>query len=194
MSEIQSFEILDGRYHVMFSAPHAVEQVRDGQTKVAEYHTGEVARQLQELGWACIVKTRNDQDDANYDSVHPYKTSLQAYIREKQIKVLFDLHELSPVREMEICIGTGYGKNLQGEEKVLELVRKAFAANGITAMTVDEPFAASFENTVSAYIARECRIPAVQIEMNAKLFFEPETRRAVEKALLDLADTCEELL
>ena len=33
---------------------------------------------------------------------------------------------------------------------------------------VDEPFAARNENCVSTYIAKKCKIPAIQIEINLK--------------------------
>ena len=36
--------ILNGDKKVMFSAPHAVEQTRDGKIKYAEQDTGEIAR------------------------------------------------------------------------------------------------------------------------------------------------------
>ena len=110
--------ILNGDKKVMFSAPHAVEQTRDGKIKYAEQDTGEIARFVNKLGYPCIIKTENLNDDANYDLNCKYKSDLQKYIKDNNIVALIDLHELSPLREQLICLGTG------GEDDINLLIEK----------------------------------------------------------------------
>ena len=189
-----SFEIYDGINRIMFSAPHAVEQLREGQIKGFEPHTGMLVEALVNQGCCGIIKTANDNDDANYDPVNPYKDELKRFIDGKGVRVLFDIHELAPEREMDVCIGTGLGANLCGRGDIVELVKECFLEQGIDRITVDEPFAAAYENTVSAFVARECQIPAIQIELNCSMFFEERDMfDAVLNALGSLANRCEEL-
>ena len=63
-----SFQLKSGVGGVMISAPHAVEQTRNGRIKCAESQTGALAKMLHEqLHCPIIYKTKNMGDDANYD-------------------------------------------------------------------------------------------------------------------------------
>lgn len=165
--------ILNGTKKVIFSAPHAVEQTRDGKIKFAEVDTGELARSLNKLGYPCIIKTENMNDDANFDLECDYKTDLVEYIKKNDIVALIDLHELSPKREQLICLGTGGEDclNLLGNYK-LEKELQTYFSKFFDVVSCNNPFAAKTDGTISRFISSNCKIPSVQIEMNCKIFME----------------------
>lgn len=165
--------ILNGDKKIMFSAPHAVEQTRDGKIKFAEKETGEIAIALNKLGYPCIVKTQNIGDDANFDLNSQYKRDLVKYIRENNILALIDLHQLSPMREQLICLGTGGEDclNLLGSHDKAKKIQRHFA-KFFHNVSLNEPFAAKGDGTISRYISKNCKIPCIQVEINSKLFLE----------------------
>ena len=165
--------ILGGTKKIMFSAPHAVEQTRDGKIKYAEKETALIAMLLNKEGYPCIIKTENIGDDANFDLECDYKDDLVEYIKDNKIQGLIDLHQMSPKREQMICLGTGGEDclNLLGshnrEARFFEHFSEYFEN-----VSVNDPFAARGEGTISRYISKNCNIPCVQVEMNSKLFLE----------------------
>jgi hypothetical protein len=186
-----SFRIYHGKDNIMLSAPHSVEQTREGQIKPGEYQTGVLAVLLNDsLKCPAIVKTNNNSDDANFDAVCSYKSYVVTYVRENGIKLLLDLHMLSSRRPQMINIGTGKGNNTHGRNDVTMLIKEAFEQRDFGAVVLDEPFAALFEHTVSATIARECSIPCFQIEINSRIVVSsfPEYR------FEDLYDTLRNLI
>lgn len=166
----QSFEILTGTIPVMVSAPHSVSQYRMGSIKQAEYRTGPLAIMLHSYtGCHAIYKTKNVQDDANFDDLSLYRDTLVEYIRSHQIQYLIDLHVMSPLRDHLIDLGTGRGKNIQSNFGLVSRIADVFSANSVQQVAVDKMFTAGLENTVSATVAREADIFALQIEMNWRL-------------------------
>ena len=54
-----SFELLEGCGSVIVSAPHSVEQIRNGKIKFAEYQTGAITRILHEkIGCRSSIKQK----------------------------------------------------------------------------------------------------------------------------------------
>lgn len=166
---LNCFEIIPGKGKVMVSAPHSVEQIRNNQVKSGEYQTGAIARILHDiLDCPVIVKTRNCNDDANYDPDCDYKRALVSHIRENGIEYLLDLHQLAAGREVLINLGTAGGANLAGQDDITRKATEIFVHSGFS-VSIDHPFGAFYPYTVSAYISRTCEIPCLQIEINSKL-------------------------
>lgn len=171
--ERPSFQLMDGVGKVMVSAPHSVEQTRNGRIKYGEFQTGVLARVLHDtLNCPVIFKTYNCGDDANYDEVSPYKEALCEYVDQHRIGFLLDLHQLAPWRKENVDIGTGFGNNISGFPEALPIVYNRFLLKNISELTVDHPFDASFPYTVSAYVSSKCGIPCIQIELNTRLLCE----------------------
>lgn len=185
-----SYEILTGTCPVMISAPHSVFQTRNGERKPAEPYTGALAKMLHnELSCPVICKTRNLKDDANYDKNSPYKNDLAKYVQQNGIKCVIDLHQLSHSRNVMIDIGTNRMKNLNNNWELLNIILEAFSKRNLGILQIDEPFAASGEYTVSAFISSSCDIPCVQLEINSRLlrpaFFNIKVRKVYE-ALVEI--------
>ena len=187
-----SFEILNGTGSVMFSAPHAVLQTRNGTNKAAERYTGILCKILnEEYKYPVIYKTRHLMDDANYDEVSDYREALCRFLQRNTIRYLIDLHQLKPARKMDVCVGTGHGKNIFGKRELVDIVRDSFMPNGITNITVDDPFPADDPNSVCSTVTNCCDIPAIQLEINSNLLIQGSDGyrlSSVIKSLHELAD------
>ena len=166
----ESFMIEPGTIPVMVSAPHSVSQRRQNTPKQGEFRSGTIVRMLRMLTQChCIYKTRNDQDDANFDEENPYRTKLVEYIKQNQISHLIDLHIMSPLRNHDIDLGTAHGVNIGGNYGLVASIAQILAYNGISNVGVDRLFTAANPNTVSSTVFRETQIFALQIEMNWRL-------------------------
>ena len=169
-AERAAYELIPGQGVVMISAPHSVEQTRNGNLKFGEYETGVLAKLLHDdLGCPVIYKTCNLGDDANYDEVCAYKSALKQYVDEEYIDYVIDLHELHPGRENNFDLGTGNGDNIAADPVILDIVRSELLERDFDKVVVDDIFNARYPYTVSSYIARECQISCLQVEINSKL-------------------------
>ncbi len=168
-----SFALLSGQGPVLLSAPHATLQTRNGVLKCAERYTGMCCLLAhQDTDCPVLFKTRHLGDDANHDPVSPYRTALCQYVRAEGIRLVLDLHQLAPERPMDLCLCTGHGHHLLGQDHLAEGLRQAFLAQGIRHITQDVPFSAARPHTVASTVVRECGIPAIQLEINSRLLME----------------------
>ena len=93
----KSFETIKGKIPILISAPHSVRQIRNGKIKGKDIYTGPIVIILQkEADCYSIYKTKNNNDDANYDiENNTYKEEILKIIEENQIKLLLDIHGAS---------------------------------------------------------------------------------------------------
>ena len=186
---ICSFEVLAGEGKVLLSAPHAMLQTRNGSIKCAERFTGMLCRMTHErTSCPVIYKTRHLRDDANHDPVSDYRDALCRFVKQNDIRLVIDLHQMKPERITDVCIGTGHGRNLVGHPQLTGAVDKVLRDHGIQKITVDDPFAATNPNTVCATVASRCKIPAVQMEINTRLLMSGYDGYCFEKVLDALCD------
>lgn len=187
-----TFVWLDGDCGIVFSAPHNAEQFREGSMKQAEPGTGPIVIEMnRKLRCPGIYRVMNDMKDPNYDPTSEYREFLKRRITENGYRMLFDLHQMSPSRDIDVCIGTGHGKNIFGRRDIVDTVKDSFVKNGITNITVDDPFSAAFRHTVSSSVARDCAVPSVQIEMNSWLFDRDEDVRRVRASFSEIVSELE---
>lgn len=184
-----SYELLSGTGPVMISAPHSVEQTRNGNIKYAEPQTGALAKMLhEELGCPVIYKTSNKGDDANFDEESSYKNALIEYVKNNNILFVLDLHQLAPYRDVIIDIGTGKFNNIDKMEYV-NIVLKSFSARKLGTIQIDVPFDASLPFTVSSFVAKTCGISCLQIEMNSNVVYSESDTAEVEKVFDALSES-----
>ena len=190
--EEPSFTFFDNNCeNVIFSCPHAVKQMRNGQLKSADYNTGPLGLALHSLGQNVLIKTKNCNDDANYDLVSPYKDYLIQLINEKKYNFVIDLHGMSETRDELICLGTNFGKNLNNCDKITELFYKIATSHNFQSdkIKVDHPFSASYEGTISAYTRAKTSINTLQIELNSLIFKNRENTIKLLQILDEFANT-----
>lgn len=168
-SNFKNFATKLGTKQILISCPHSASQTRNGIHKSSEPETALLAIQLNKLGFPILLKTSNENDDANYDLALPYKSELLKIINENSIKFVLDLHQLNPKREIDICLGTGGDshKNLLNYNYLIKPINEYLEKSGFLT-TINNPFGATKINTISAYLASN-NIPAIQVEMNSKI-------------------------
>lgn len=167
-NDSKAFEIVEGKIPIIVSAPHCVNQTRCGEIKQAEGETGAIAQYIAEKTECyAIYKTYNNQDDANYDiENNPYKEAIIELIHQNDIRLLLDLHGARCSRDFDIDLGTGEGKNLQGNEYIIEELKRCFMQHGINEVAVDKRFKAISEHTISRSVSEKTKIPCIQVEIN----------------------------
>ena len=164
-----SIKVIKGRDKIILSAPHSVLHMREKSIRTRETKTGVIVKTLaNRCNVYGIYKTKNEYNDANWDKKCEYKNSLKNIINQEKIKAIIDIHGMAAHRKQDICIGVNEGKNIYGYNSILNNMIKIFNNYGFKNVTIDEPFGAKYEYCVSSYISRNCRIPAFQIEINAK--------------------------
>ncbi len=161
----KSFVIVEGQIPLIISSPHGVSQVRLGQPKYAEPGSLSLALELQKRTNAhLIAKTKNCNDDANFDAISPYKEELKRYIKQHNIKYLIDFHGMKKSREIDINLGTNFGRNIMKDEKLFDFLLHGFNQRNFK-VAVDNPFNGDAD-TVSGAISQSCGIWTIQIEIN----------------------------
>lgn len=170
------FSLVEGSIPVMVSAPHAVTHWRGGRTKPSDDYTGSIALALAELtGCHALVATRFSHADPNWDpfEVSAYKQALVAYIRERGIRVLLDIHGMVAASPNLVALGTADGETCRAWPEVellafqtlFERLADSSGRYG-KSMALNPPcHGARGRNTVARTIARECGIATLQIEL-----------------------------
>lgn len=168
-----NYMVIVGKKPILFSAPHAVMQVREGKQKIQDSMTGGIVEYLVRE-WDCfgITRTYNIGDDPNWDSNGPgleYKKKIVELIKNNNIKYFFDIHAMSDKYGIDWCLGTGEFNNLNGDMELLEKIKVVLEENG--KVSIDVPFKAANEFIVSNYVAVNSGIPAIQIEISQNMRF-----------------------
>lgn len=163
----EDFVIEKGEGKVILSAPHGVSQVRLGKHKHEEPGSLALMLEVQKHTNAhMIAKTRNCNDDANFDEICPYKDRLKKYIQENDIKYLIDFHGMDKKRDVDVNLGTYMGQNIKTDEKLFDSLKVELDRAGFV-VSVDEPFWGG-ANTVSGTMAKDLGIWTIQLEVNFK--------------------------
>ena len=166
----KSFETIKGKIPILISAPHSVRQIRNGKIKGKDIYTGPIAIVLQqETNCHCIYKTKNNNDDANYDiENNTYKEEILKIIKQNNIKLLLDIHGASDEHGFEVDIATGERENLNGNEKALEILVEVLKKHNIGNIEIDKVFIAKSIHTICKTIAEKTSIPCIEIEIAKK--------------------------
>lgn len=164
----ESFKYIKGKEKIILSAPHSVSQIRNGKIKGKDIATGTIAISLQKsLNCYCIYKTRNNNDDANYDiEKNPYKDKLLEIIEKEDIKFLLDIHGAKANQGFDIDIATNNLKNVNGKTEYVTDFINIGKKYGINNITVDKVFKASTIHTIACTISEKLKIPCLEIEIS----------------------------
>lgn len=169
----KDFSLVERDSNILISAPHAVSQNRLGKLKVAEIGTASISLILSEnLKTNLIIKTSNEDDDANFDANCKYRKQIKKLLKEKEIKYLIDFHGLAKHRECDINLGINFGNNIKNNIPLFDKLQKELIYNGFKVF-VDNPFSGG-PKTVSGTFAKTHNIWTIQIEINSKITNEKE--------------------
>lgn len=178
-----------GDLPILLSAPHAVKQIRNGEIKAHEFYTGAIVECLaKQIGCACITKQylieNTINDDPNTDNAYcSYKTAINQFLQENEIKLFVDIHGLSSKRDSIVDICIDKGKNVNDMTYVFTLQKYIENEFGVNTSSIDKYFSAFSDNIMSKWIHSNFNISAIELEINgAYRWFEGDT----EKQSLDL--------
>ena len=143
IKEEKAFEYIEGKEKIIVSAPHSVRQIRNGNIKGKDSCTGTIAILLQkQLNCYCLYKTKNCNDDANYDiENNPYKDKIIDLVEKNNINFLLDIHGAKDGQGFDIDVGTANLKNLNGQNKYLkDFIKIGEKYNGTLNSNSDKDF------------------------------------------------------
>lgn len=163
-----------GGVPLLFSAPHATKQVREGDTKEEDQGTGGLAEVLARLTTSTYVAMGGSQTgDPNWDIIHPYKDHIKSLQELYGLGVLFDLHGIGPetVEKTGAHIGVGLGPSPSPASGFIAQSMKSRGEQiGIEVRVGNSSFAALRTNSITATATRNGLI-AVQLELAPHLRF-----------------------
>ena len=172
---------------IILSAPHGVTQWREGKIKLAEPGTINTALHLNKIcNCHTIIKTKNNHDDANYDPVSEYKTALEKFIQENNIKYVIDLHSLAPHRKCDINVGVDGGKLVETNPNLYRKFVKNLCDAGFN-VYIDVPFYGAPRTIAGSLKKKFKNIWAIQLEINSKIAWYEEGFEKYKKLLDTLA-------
>ena len=185
--------IVEGKNNILLSAPHGVSQVRLGKAKFGEIGSIATALVLQEQtdSWL-IAKTKNNNDDANFDDESRYKNDIAQIILKNKIEYLIDIHGLAAKRNCDINLGTHLGRNIKNNEKVFNELYKALVENGFET-TIDQPFMAGVRTIAGSVSNKFPKLWTIQMEINCSITNKKENYARFKKLLKVLAEWIETL-
>lgn len=183
----EAFVIEEGTIPIMISAPHAINQFREGQVKWADMYTGGIARYLHKMtGCHLIYSCMFTETDPNYDEpgTNRYQDAIKDYLSKHQAYILIDLHGAAKKREYAIEMGTAPEQNpvpgvIYEEDpslheykfiakRIKEVMEKHFADCDVDRKEVwkNRIFGAGNQNTVTKYISENTSTSCIQLEIN----------------------------
>lgn len=154
-----------GNNNILISCPHGVSQIRLGKYKVSEIGALATSLYLQEkLDCFLIAKTKNNNDDANFDEKSMYKDSLFDLIKKHKIKYVIDFHGLAEHRDCDISLGIHLGKNIETDQNLFDKLEKSLSSE--FRVLVDKPFMAGLRTISGSAKNQFPNIWTIQIEIN----------------------------
>ena len=189
-----------GTTPLLFSAPHATKQLRDGTVKDDDQATGGLAEVLARYTKGTYIAMGGGQDgDPNWDKEHPFKSRIKQLKEDRGLRVTFDLHGIGVKTSDKTGahIGVGLGPNPSAASGFIAQALKARGKRvGIEVRVGNSDFAALRTNGVTATVTRYGLI-AVQLELAPHLRFgedNDENRLAAIRLIAGVAlDTIEAL-
>ncbi|HZW04243.1 MAG TPA: hypothetical protein VFF68_09970 [Anaerolineaceae bacterium] len=174
---VDEFSYRPGALPVLLSAPHGAAHVREGRFKQEDEYTAGLGLLLAELTGAHVLYSHNQSaTDPNWHRDTPYKHRLREILARGQIRCVVDLHGASPRHDFGLAVGTMRGRSLPHlhEPLLAALRRSGFSEGGddLLRLDLDHRFTGSGgtrQETVTRFVWESLGVPAVQLEVNARL-------------------------
>jgi hypothetical protein len=168
--------VLKGVRPVLLSAPHSTRHWRDGDWKQEEEYTAALGYLLHQETGAHFIYGRYALDpDPHADDDHgDYKRTLDGLFHATPIRLVIDLHGARGDRDFAIALGTIRGETFAGHEARLlsSFKRYGFSTDpdsSLDRLVINPPryTGGVRQPTITRYVWRQHRVPAVQIELSA---------------------------
>lgn len=187
------FYVSLGKLPVLVSAPHAVRYYRQRKIKMSDQFTGSIAFLLQQLtDCHAIAVTKLYGGDPNTDNPCIYKERIAGICARQKIKLVLDLHGAAREQDFDADFGTNGGKTLLNHTRLPAILERNFQELGLSKISRDHAGAIG-PDAVTAYVARELGIPAVQIEINKQYRVPGQNPQGFHRLLGALVQSIREL-
>ena len=154
-----------GNIPILFTAPHTMMQVRDdGSIKYEESYTKAIALYLNKyMNTSYMIKIKDTGEDSNKDNRDEFKKELIRLVKDKNIKLIIDLHGASITRDFDVELGTM--NNLSADYSTINELKEAFIENGINNISINDPFKGG---SITQYLYGIEDVDVIQLEINKK--------------------------
>lgn len=163
-----NWKIINGTIPVIFSAPHAVAQVREWVRKQSDKFTGKIVDEICKITWAYgIVRVKNFGDDPNYYNdwlSWEFKQEIVDLMKSNGIKYWFDIHGCIDDLWFSINVSTNYWENVKWNLDFLLSIKNSLV-NDLWDVVVDKIFDAWKDEIVSTFVSNQTQLPYVQLEL-----------------------------
>lgn len=170
-TEGENYQVIAGRVPILFSAPHTVNQIREGGIKERDGVTGGITEYLcQHFGTFGVIRTWNNHDDPNYAqdvASERYRQQVVELVKENDIQWVFDVHGILGKYGIDINLGVNEGRNVACDMGTIEQMVGLWPQDLV--VKIDDPFRAVSPWTVSNYVHRATGVNCVQMELSTKV-------------------------
>lgn len=174
------FFILKGDIPVLFSSPHTmIQRKEDGSVKYNEKYTKAISLYLNKYYKSySIIKLNDTGTDSNRDNYDKYNIEMRRIIKDKNIKLVIDLHGSRSDRDFDIEFGTL--NNLSVDYSTIKELEEEFKLNGINNIKYNDPFKGGF---ITQGLYGLTDIDIIQLEINQRLRDDPESLERLIRSL-----------
>ena len=153
----------EGNKKIILTSPHTMKQIKsDGTIKLSEPFTKAINMYISnKLNTYSLIKINDTGIDPNSETEEEFKTKLLKIIKDKDIKLLIDIHGASSDRPFDVEFGTL--NNLSADYSIIKELKEAFEENGINNIEINNPFKGG---GITKYIYGNTEIDVIQIEIN----------------------------
>lgn len=128
-----------------------------------------------------IIKTQNNNDDANFDEKSEYRDKIEQLISTVGVKYIIDIHGMKKSRDCDINLGVNFGNNIKTNLNLYDKLHKELQNSGFNVKT-DEPFKAS-TRTIAGHFAKNFNVWTIQVEINCGITNESKNNEKVNQLL-----------
>lgn len=202
-TEEESFKVLKGSVPILLSAPHSIDQLREGTIKHRELFSGTLCKLIQQSSDCyAIYKYHNDKIDDNFILHTRYKEEIGKIIKQEDIELVIDIHGMLgstsyKYRGYDIELGTDDGRNLLGKTHISKQMKNVFNKYGVEKVAIDKKFKASREYTIAKYVSKNFNTPAIQVEISGDfrnpINYELENVKKLLNAFIEIVEFSDRL-
>jgi hypothetical protein len=172
-----AFRYRPGTRPVLISAPHGAYHWRQNYWKRPDGYTAALAYVLAEYtGAHALYTVRRIRPDPNFEDDSDYKRTLALLLQQRHIRLVLDLHGASPDRDFALALGTIDGRSCPDYEAIIIQTFREQAFEPDHSQVLDRlalnPLlfkGGARQHTVTRFVWEQCRVNAIQVELNAHL-------------------------
>ncbi len=160
------FKYIPGSLKILFTAPHATSQNREGSIKQPDGGTGSLAVILNKLRNVPVFYTTYlSPSDPNYYDDNDFKRKLSQIVDSIKPIIVIDLHGSNPVRPYDVDFGTLNGLSYLDRKDLFDSLSYELSTNSLENQSSNY-FSASTNQTINKFLYNK-NIPCIQLEINS---------------------------